>query len=107
MQFYCTHTFRGKKLKTGKPFDIAWMSLDMSSNSETYAEAPLNTPSRILDPVFQDHVSTEKALQEQRMFPNMVNPNFNGKTTQDFVTMLSNNELTVFSVQGLRNYPQR
>ena len=40
------------------------------------------------------------------MFNGMIQPNLNGKTSQDFMMLLNNNELTIFSVKGLRNYPQ-
>ena len=61
----------------------------------------------MLDPLYSDYVSLAKQQQEEKIFGNTLNPNLNGKTSQDFLMMLCNQELNIFSVQGLRNYPQR
>lgn len=40
------------------------------------------------------------------MYNNTITPSLNGKTSQDFLALLINQELTIFSIQGMRNYPQ-
>lgn len=106
LNFYCAHTLVTKRHRGAENIDVCLLSLDSQQNSATFQDVPVNTPSALLDPLYQDYVSLEKGRQEYKMYNNTMTPSLKGKTSQDFLALLINQELTVFSVQGLRNYPQ-
>jgi hypothetical protein len=106
LNFYCAHTLVTKRHRRADNIDVCLLSLDSQQNSASFKDSRVNTPSCILDPLYQDYVSLEKAGQELKMYNNTTTPSLHGKTSQDFLALLINQELTVFSIQGLRNYPQ-
>lgn len=60
LNFYCAHTLVTKRVRGADNIDVCLLSLDSQLNSSTLQDQPVNTPSCILDPLYQDYVSLEK-----------------------------------------------
>ena len=84
-------------------FDVAFMGLKSSLNSENYAELSLDGMSRILQPLMLDHIQVMKREAAEKVFDGMLVTS--RAISKDFIMVLTGTHIQLFSALGIRNFP--
>jgi hypothetical protein len=91
----------------GRCFDAQLLQQCSNVNSACYKEPQIDGRSGFLDPEGEDYIQLAKTVVHERMFDNMIQPELNGSISKDLIVILCDNNVFLYSVLGLRNFPTR
>ena len=83
------------------------MHLGSNNSPSDYKETVIDTRSRILDPQTEDYIQLAKRNIHERFFDNMIEPSMCSSGIRDFIVVLTDGFIQVYSVSGLRNFPTK